>query len=168
MSVNNKKADPKKIYSYLDRPPVMECGGKLDADGVDSYWGPSLTVQSEAESADITLIMEKYTRTGNIDAHIRQNLQYGDTTLIPDYHTAYNQIAHANELFDTLDAKIRSRFQNDPAKMIDFLQNRENYDEAVKLGLVSKKEINENNSNPPALKVENNSPKSEAGSTPPA
>lgn len=168
MSINNKKADPKKIYSYLDRPPVMECGGKLDENGVDSYWGESLTVQSEAESADITLIMEKYTRTGNIDAHLRQNLQYGDTTTIPDYHTAYNQIAQANELFDTLDAKVRLRFQNDPAKMIDFLHNQENYDEAVKLGLVSKKEIKENNNNPPAVKADNTPPKSDAGSIPPA
>lgn len=168
MSVNNKKADPKKIYSYLDRPPVLECGGTLDENGVDSYWGESLTIQSEAESADITLIMEKYTKTGNIDVHLRQNLQYGDTTTIPDYHTAYNQIAHANELFDTLDAKIRLRFQNDPSKMIDFLHNRENYDEAVKLGLVSKKEIKENNTNPSVPKADNIPLKPDAGPTPSA
>ena len=37
-----------------------------------------------------------------------------------------------------LPAQIRSRFENDPAKLIDFLDNSENLDEAIKLGLVSK------------------------------
>lgn len=91
MSIGNKFADPKKIYSILDRPPVLNCGGKLDENGVDSYWGPSLTLQSEAHSANITLIMEKYSKTGIIDAKVRENLQYGDVSSIPDFHKPTTQ-----------------------------------------------------------------------------
>jgi phage internal scaffolding protein len=36
-----------------------------------------------------------------------------------------------------LPAQIRSRFDNDPAKLIDFLENEQNHDEAIKLGLVN-------------------------------
>lgn len=139
MSYNNKKIDSKKIYSLLDLPPVKECGGTLDKDGIDSYWGESLTLQADAENADITLIMQKYAKTGIFNATIREGLQYGDISQLPDYHAAYNEIARANELFEALDAKIRSRFQNDPSKMIDFIADDSNYDEAVKLGLVQAK-----------------------------
>lgn len=141
MSFNNKNVDSKKTYSLYERPPVKECGGKLDKDGIDSYWGESLTIQSEAENANITLIMEKYSKTGIINAHIRDNLQYADLSELPDYHTAYNQIARSNELFDSLDAKIRDRFHNSPAEMLDFLSKEENIDESIKLGLVKAKEI---------------------------
>lgn len=152
MSFGNKNADPKKIYSLLERPPVKECGGKLDKDGVDSYWGESLTIQSEAESANIPKIMEKYTKTGIVDVHVRENLQYGDVSEIPDFHAAMNEVSRAHSLFETLDAQIRSRFGNDPAKMIDFLHDEKNYDEAYKLGLVNGKKVKETKVEPPAAK----------------
>jgi phage internal scaffolding protein len=143
MSIGNKKADPKKIYSYLDRPPVFECGGKLDKDGIDTYWGESLTLQSEADSANITLIMEKYSKTGVMNVPVRENLQYADLSNLPDLHQAQNEIAKARELFETLPAKQRLRFQNNPAEMLNFLGDENNYDEAFKLGLVTERKKEE-------------------------
>lgn len=144
MSYGNKNVDSKKTYSLYDLPPVKSCGGKLDKDGMDTYWGSSLTLQAEAENADIPLIMEKYAKTGVINANIKSNLQFGDASMVPSYHEAYNLIAQSHELFDSLDAKIRSRFQNDPSNMINFIADKENYDEAVKLGIALPKKIIEN------------------------
>lgn len=141
MSFNNKKVDPKKIYSLLDLPPSLSCGGVKDKDGVDTYWGPSLTLQAEAENADISLIMQKYAKTGIITAPIKGNMVFGDASQVPTYHEAYNLIASAHEMFDALDAKIRYRFQNDPANLISFMADSSNYDEALKLGLVTKSQI---------------------------
>jgi hypothetical protein len=39
-----------------------------------------------------------------------------------------------------LPANIRSRFDNDPAKLIDFMENPANREEAESLGLVNKSE----------------------------
>jgi hypothetical protein len=38
-------------------------------------------------------------------------------------------------MFMSLPAKIRSRFQNDPGAFLDFVQNPENRDEMIELGL---------------------------------
>jgi len=39
-----------------------------------------------------------------------------------------------------LPADLRARFDNDPAQLIQFLENSDNKDEAIKLGLVNKPE----------------------------
>jgi hypothetical protein len=39
-----------------------------------------------------------------------------------------------------LPAELRARFENDPAKLIEFIDNSENLDEAINLGLVNKPE----------------------------
>jgi phage internal scaffolding protein len=39
--------------------------------------------------------------------------------------------------FDQLPALIRDRFHNDPQEMLAFLNDPNNYDEAIKLGLVN-------------------------------
>lgn len=140
---NENKADPKKVYSSMNHPPIRECGGKLDDTGEDTYWGPSLTLQSEKDTNNMQLIMDKYAKTGVLDSFSNKELRYGDQTQVPDYHTAQNQIARAHELFDSLDAKVRARFQNDPAKMIEFIADGENYHEALKLGLVNERQKDE-------------------------
>jgi phage internal scaffolding protein len=65
--------------------------------------------------------------------------RYGDFTGIGDYHTALNQVIAAEDEFMSLPAQLRARFENDPAQLINFLDNPENYNEAVSLGLVNKK-----------------------------
>lgn len=135
----NPNAKEHKVHTIENRPPVLECGGKLDKDGIDSYWGESLTLQAEAENADITLIMQKYAKTGIITAPIKNNPVYGDYSTMPSFHEAQNIISKAHEQFDGLPLNLKKRFQNDPAQFLEFVHNDQNYDEALKLGLVKAK-----------------------------
>jgi phage internal scaffolding protein len=64
--------------------------------------------------------------------------RYGDFTGISDYHTALNRVFAAQDEFEALPAQIRARFNNDPAQLIEFLENSDNRPEAEELGLVEK------------------------------
>lgn len=103
----------------------------------------SMTQQSDADECDINLIMEKYKVTGQAPQVIQQGI-YGDFTEVGDYRTAVERIRAANEAFQAIPAKLREKFDNDPAKFIDFATNPDNMDEMIKLGLAEKIEIKDN------------------------
>ena len=58
--------------------------------------------------------------------------QYIDLTQFGDYQEQMERVAAAHDSFEALPAKIRERFRNDPAQMIDFVQNPNNKDELIK------------------------------------
>ena len=95
----------------------------------------TLAQQQFKDECDINNIMEKFGMTGLIpQSPLTAN--YGDFSGINDYHTALNAIIAAEEQFDALPANIRSRFENDPANLIDFMENPDNRNEAEKMGLI--------------------------------
>jgi phage internal scaffolding protein len=49
-----------------------------------------------------------------------------------------NRVIAAQDEFEALPAQIRARFDNDPANLIEFLENENNRPEAEELGLVEK------------------------------
>ncbi|QXP08194.1 MAG: internal scaffolding protein [Arizlama microvirus] len=97
----------------------------------------SLTNQADMESADINKIMARYEKTGVlIDASgVERKPQYGDFTVLKDYHSMMSAVRNAERAFDLLPANVKNRFLNDPQKLIDFLENPVNDKEAVSLGL---------------------------------
>lgn len=101
----------------------------------------TMTKQSFKDECDINTIMAKYQTTGLIE-HV-QNVQgaYGDFTSVEDYQLSLNQVIEAQAAFDNLPAKIRDRFANDPARLMSFLQDETNLDEARSLGLVEPEKI---------------------------
>jgi phage internal scaffolding protein len=98
---------------------------------------PSLAQQHFKEECDINTILQKFSITG-ILPEAPLSPRYGDFSGISDYHTALNCVIAAQEEFEALPAQIRARFQNDPAQLIEFLQNEKNRPEAEDLGLVEK------------------------------
>ena len=48
------------------------------------------------------------------------------------------QVAESKSLFNELPSKIRDRFDNNPVKLLEFLGNEKNREEAIALGLVNK------------------------------
>ena len=96
----------------------------------------TLTQQHFKDECDINNILRQFNITGLLP-EAPLSPRYGDFTGIGDYHSALNQVIAAENEFMALPAQIRSRFDNDPAKLIDFLDNSENKDEAIKLGLVN-------------------------------
>lgn len=101
---------------------------------------PTLTKQADAEAADINNIMARFERTGSLPDMIRSEPQYGDFSDVGSYQEALNIVQFAGEQFRALDAKIRARFENDPAKFLEFCNNPQNAQEMIDLGLAQKRE----------------------------
>lgn len=96
----------------------------------------SRTRQSEAEACDINSIMGKYRTTGFTKKVTLNTPVYGDFSNALDYMEAKNALIAADEIFMSLPARVRSRVNNDPAQLIAFVEDPENHDELVSLGLV--------------------------------
>nr|QJB20403.1 MAG: internal scaffolding protein [Microvirus sp.] len=97
---------------------------------------PSLTQQNMLVECDINNIMKKYAITGEI-THVNSITgQFGDFSDIRDYQTSLNIVIAADEAFMALPAYLRERFENDPAKFLDFVHDDKNRDEAIELGLI--------------------------------
>lgn len=96
---------------------------------------PSLAQQHYKDECDINTILEKFNITGLLPES-PLSPRYGDFTGIGDYHTALNRVLAVQDEFEALPAQIRARFENDPAKLIEFLEDEKNRPEAENLGLV--------------------------------
>lgn len=96
---------------------------------------PGQVQQNMRDECDVNIIMSRYQSTGEL-THIREAVQqYGDFSDVTDFQTALAQIAEAESSFMELPAKIRDRFNNDPAQFIEFATNKDNQDELRELGL---------------------------------
>ena len=101
---------------------------------------PSLAQQHMKDECDINILVERFGVTGNMPvAPIEPS--YGDFSGVGDYHTALNKIKAADEAFMALPAKIRAKFDHDPNALLNFLQNEENRDEAIQIGLIDGKPV---------------------------
>lgn len=96
----------------------------------------SRTQQHFKDETDINNILRMFNITGQLPKKA-VTPQYGDFSGVVDYHTALNAVIAAEDEFMTLPANLRARFDNDPAELIEFLNNPENKDEAKKLGLIN-------------------------------
>lgn len=103
--------------------------------------GESRTIQSDAQETDINFIVAKYNRTGQI-THIANAMpQYGDFTNVGDYKEALDQVNAAQQQFMDLPSETRTRFNNDPGELIDFMSDPANTEEAIELGLAEANDV---------------------------
>lgn len=124
----------------MSRPQVRD--GFVSTDnfpGVDCSKDPSMTDQSQAAECDVNQILDRFMKTGVLPG-VDIARVYGDYSEPFDFHEAQNIIAHANEQFAALNAKVRHRFHNDPAEFLSFVADPENASEMVKLGLATIKD----------------------------
>lgn len=103
---------------------------------------PSRTKQSFKDECDVNLIMKRFKKTMGADFLSRfqgyVGGMFGDFSGVTDYRSAIEQIDKARDVFLALPAKVRARFNNDPASFLDFCQDPRNADELVNLGLATK------------------------------
>jgi len=71
---------------------------------------------------------------------------FGDFSNI-DFQAMQNTVCRAQEAFNALPSNIRARFHNNPVELIEFVEDRENLNEAIKLGLIPE---------PPKVQDQNN------------
>lgn len=96
----------------------------------------TLAQQNFKDECDINNIMERFGLTGDLPANPLPP-QYGDFSGVLDYHSALNAVLAARDSFNELPAPLRARFQNDPNNLIRFLDDPQNRDEALALGLIA-------------------------------
>lgn len=97
--------------------------------------GDSMTKQEFAEESDMNNIVKQFGLTGQLPDNIKVPLS-GDFTDAMTYQESLNAVIAADDAFMALDAKIRERFGNSPAKLMEFLADEKNRDEARKFGLL--------------------------------
>ncbi len=119
---------------------------------------PSLAQQQFKDECDINNILRQFNITGQLP-DMPLSPKYGDFTGISDYKTALDRVITADEEFMNLPATLRARFDNEPANLIEFLNNEENRLEAEKLGLVQPKE---DLASVPPVEAQNTSPEGSA------
>lgn len=116
----------RKLHAYDGDAVSLATGVKFE----DEH----LTQQSFKDDADINVIAKRWGITGEVpDMVYRPTID--EFVDIMDYRSALDAIMRADEAFAALPAEVRSRFDNDPAKFVDFTSDEKNLDEMRKMGL---------------------------------
>lgn len=108
--------------------------GRNDRGDVDT--GPGKTRQAMKDEVDINRIMARYVKTGMIAHVATKSPEYLDVSDVSDYRDAVEQVRLTNVFFMKLPAKVRARFNHDPAEFLDFVTAPGNKAEAEELGLI--------------------------------
>lgn len=132
------------IEEFIPNPPFVRNPYNYDTMAASDESGlkckdPSLTSQSFKDECDINVIIDRYVRSGE-PLPLPDIRDYGDFTGALDYHSSVNQILAAQASFMALPAKVRSRFNNDPGQLLEFISDADNIEEARKLGILAPEE----------------------------
>lgn len=93
------------------------------------------TKQSFKDECDINTIMRRYEVTGELGHLSRRTPIFGDFPSM-DFAEAMAIVIKAREDFASLPSEVRDRFANDPARLLHFMEDANNREEAIKLGLI--------------------------------
>jgi phage internal scaffolding protein len=101
----------------------------------------SLTKQSFKNECDINNIMKQYSNTGTFPNVNQREPIYDDFENNLDYHAAFNFVMDAQKSFYNLPSKLRSEFDNDPAKFLLFTNDPENIPKMKELGILPQEQV---------------------------
>jgi len=87
------------------------------------------------DACNINTIMRKLHSQGVIP-HFRTGGNFGNFTGYDDYHAMRTRICDAQDDFHRLPAELRKQFDNDPGKLLEFLDDPENRQAAQEMGLI--------------------------------
>lgn len=95
----------------------------------------SRTQQQFKDDTDVNKIMARFKKTGQVQHLVGRTGVYGDFSQYGDFQSCLDKVNNAVASFQQLPSDVRNRFGNDPQQLVEFLANKDNYDESVKLGL---------------------------------
>jgi len=104
---------------------------------------PSMTQQQFKDDCDVNLILKKIMKGENVQFNQRKGT-YGDFSASPSYEQAMQTVIDANDTFMSLPSNIRTKFQNNPQNLLDYLNDKENLEDSYKLGLRVKPKVEPN------------------------
>ena len=106
---------------------------------IKNFFKPSRVEQNHRDEVNINSIMDRFKVTGQLPVSNRPAL-YGDFSTVDSFQTCQEALTKAEQDFMALPAKIRKRFDNDPAQLIDFVKDEANTEEAIELGIIPRPE----------------------------
>lgn len=107
---------------------------KIKYEGL-SFPDDGRTHQSFKNDCNINQIMKKYRNQGY--APQVQPGQYGIATGV-ELYDAQLLVAEAKTMFEELPSEIRNEFQNDPVKLLDFVNDEKNLEAMYEMGLAER------------------------------
>lgn len=119
----------------------QELHGELTA--IDFTHDPGKTIQEPTEDADINVLMRRMgVKDGSVLPRFdNPKAMYGDFSEWPSDPVELADMLHEGQLaFQRLPAELRKRYGT-PEELFNFMNNDENYEEAVKLGLLERKPV---------------------------
>lgn len=95
-----------------------------------------LTEQSHKDEVNINQIIRRHgidliQKTAMLRA---PDMQWDDVTG-NDFQEAMFKVTKAQQTFDQMPSELRKKFDNNPAKFLDYVQNKDNLPEMVEMGL---------------------------------
>lgn len=102
----------------------------------------TMTKQSFKEECDVNNILKQYSPAAlaELMAERQRMSRFGELPSGLDFQAAMNIVVEGRAAFEVLPAKVRERFLNDPERFLAFMQDPESQEEAIKLGLATRKE----------------------------
>jgi len=94
----------------------------------------SKALQSQAEDADINVLVKRFKISGQLPESMRLPT-FQDFSGIFDFRSAMDAVRNAETAFLSVPAHIRARFGHDPQAFVEFCSNAENLPELRRLGL---------------------------------
>jgi len=96
------------------------------------------TEQSHKNEVDINKIIKRHgiDLINKTAAMMAPSMRFDDVTG-NDFQEASNIILKATESFNSLPSKLRNQFDNSPAAYLDFVQNPDNSDQLIEMGLMN-------------------------------
>lgn len=131
--VSNKK--PGKYATRFYKEVVDKKTGEI------SLVHDGRTRQEFKKECDVNHIVKKYGGIGFVPNPKAIAPVFRDMTVIPELGSVLSRAAIGRQAFEALPATLRKRFNNRMEDLVDFISDDNNYDEALKLGLVVKKEL---------------------------
>lgn len=123
---------------------MLRIVGEYDSDALSNETAlfcddETLTHQEFKEECDINTIIDRF-GIGENPIEAQKWVTNVDISDAPDnYMDVMNQLNAARDQFMSLPAKVRSTFDNDPSRFVDFVSDPANIDEMVRLGLASER-----------------------------
>lgn len=98
----------------------------------------SLTQQHFADECNINVIVDRFLKTGEMPQGVLMPSS-ADFDDVVDFKSAQDAIARARDNFFMMPAGLRARFQNSPQVFMEFFSDPANQDEAISLGLATRR-----------------------------
>lgn len=119
------------FFTNYNRPPNVRTVNK----------SPSMALQQFKDESDINNLVARYHQTGTFynaldcAGRVSRMPEFGDFSDLGDFREQQDKILQVYECFQNLPAKVRERFNNNPAFFVEYVGNEKNFKECCDMGI---------------------------------